>query len=198
MDWSNDSAPLVSLAATVGLLFVTFWYARTTKEMAKESARAASAAEKAATAARDAATVAQSQIKPSFKGRLILVWDDDVSEHIPSIKIDSAGDAVVVQRVRIRRAFRRASSTERNKSELLGEELVPIDADWELPKRLHSGEALLLTHPALDVESEWGALDPDRREPFRRLLLDIDYTFSTDQDSPGGTRQLIVDADDDS
>ena len=63
----------IQLVSTLALLGVTYWYAKTTKQMAgsaeqsaEASEQATKAAERSAEAARDAATVAQSQIKPEL------------------------------------------------------------------------------------------------------------------------------------
>ena len=179
----------IQLVAAIALLGVTYWYAKTTKSMADaanqaatESARATAAAERSAEAARDAATVAQSQIKPEFTGRQIFLMGD---EHTSCIRITSVGDAVVIQEVRIRRAFRQSYDSSNPESEAWVAELTLVAATEEssLPRRLHRDELLLLTHP--DIQDV-------RDDPFNRFIIDIDYTFS-EGGSAGATRTLIFD-----
>ncbi|KJK10705.1 hypothetical protein UB45_18450 [Terrabacter sp. 28] len=181
----------VQLAATLGLLFVTYWYAKTTKEMADsskqsaiESARATGAAERSAEAARDAATVAQSQIKPEFTGRQIsLALHDENDEHVACLRIDSTGDAVVIQEVRIRRAFRRSYDEGTREVAVKDAVMTGAGLDSTLPKRLHHGEHLLLTHPSMQNA---------RDDPFTRFIIDVRYTFS-EAGGAGATRELIID-----
>jgi hypothetical protein len=178
---------IIQLLATLGLLGVTAWYAKTTKDMADiakvaaaESARATEAALKSAEAARDAATVAQSQITPDFEGRLTAVAVGD-EQWVACVKLRSTGDAVVAQSVRVRRAFRAGADGELlREAELVNQELHPFNSESALPRRLHRGEALLLTHDGLQ---ETG---------FQRLLIDVAYTFSEDGGA-GATRELIID-----
>jgi hypothetical protein len=155
------------------------------KQTAEDSARAAEAAERSAEAARDAATVAQSQVNPSFSGRLVAVSASGATfGHVPCLWIESEGDAVVVQEVRIRRAFRLMSEDGTlGEMELVDEVLSPFSEEHRLPKRLHAGEHVLLTHAAMHDA------DPE----FSRFLLTIDYTFS-EAGGAGGTRSLIIDA----
>jgi hypothetical protein len=186
----SDVIAWVQFLATLALLGVTYWYAKTTRDMAnsanesaQESAKATSAAERSAEAARDAATVAQSQIKPEFTGRQIaLMPTNDLDEHLACLRIDSTGDAVVVRKVFIRRAFRQSYDETKNVA-ITNSEMVPAGKDTRLPSRLHHGEHLLLTHPSLQ---------DTRDDPFRRFIIDIEYTFS-ENGSAGGTRELIVD-----
>ena len=237
----KDFVAWVQLFSTVGLLVVTYWYARTTKSLAdsarvtaaanqrateaaersagaaersaeenrrateaaersaqaaersaEESRRATGAAERSAEAAErsaeaslDAATVAQSQIKPDFTGRVIaLAAPESDEEHVACLRIDSAGDAVVVQRVRIRRAFRRSFDEGRRDVAITDSEMTPAGLDSHLPKRMHFGEHLLVTHPSMQV---------GREDPFTRFIIDIEYTFS-ESGQTGATKELIIDA----
>lgn len=182
----------VQLTATLALLGVTYWYAKTTRDMAnsakesaRESARATGAAERAAEAALNAATVAQSQIKPEFTGRQVAVSrgddHDDFDDYLACLQINATGDAVVVRKVIIRRAFR-VSYDETGDIAITNAELTPAVDDTRLPTRLHFGEHLLLTHP--DIQQA-------RDDPFERFILDIEYSFSEDGGT-GGTRELII------
>lgn len=188
----NNVIAWVQLLATLGLLGLTYWYAKTTKEVADsakqsatESARATGAAERSAEAARDAATVAQSQIKPEFTGRQIsLAPRDEEGAHVACLRIDSTGDAVVVQGIRIRRAFRKSYNEGRREIAVKDAEMTVAGFDSTLPKRLHHGEHLLLTHPSIQ-----DALD----DPFERFLIDIEYTFS-ESGGAGATKELIIDS----
>jgi hypothetical protein len=185
LDWLKTNAvDLIGLVATLALLGVTAWYAKTTKEMATtakeaagESARATAAAVKAADAARDAATVAQSQIKPDFAGRLISV-SGKAQSSTPCIQIKSYGDSVVIQRVTSRRSFRELDRDGAlGPAELVGEDFLPLGEENSLPRRLHHGEKVSLTHPALN----------DGGASFGRFIVDIIYTFS-DDGGAGGRR----------
>lgn len=184
----TETIAWVGLIATLALLGVTFWYAKTTKEMAETakeaaeaSARATEAAERSADAARDAATVAQSQIKPEFTGRTVASYAGD-HDWASAIVLQSVGDAVVVQKVRVRRAFRESTKDQLDGQPALADaELVTWGPDSTLPRRLHYGETLTLTHPALD-ENEL--------DPFYRFILDVEYTFS-EEGGTGGSKILI-------
>lgn len=188
----NTAVSIIGLIATLALLGVTYWYARTTKDMAdiarqaaQDSAKATAAAERSANAARDAATVAQSQIKPEFEGRYIVLGNRDGSEHMPCLKIDSKGDAVVIQVVRIRRAFRKSYDTSpHEESSVASLELIAAGPDTRLPQRVHYGEHVLVTHPCFEEHSE---------DPFCRFILDVEYTFS-ETGGAGAVRELVVDA----
>jgi hypothetical protein len=187
---------LIGLFATLALLAVTAWYAKTTsvmaktaKEAAEASARATGAAERSAVAARDAATVAQSQISPEFRGRIIPAADQDdeglTTGHAVCLHIKSIGDAVVVQEVRIVRAFGPSSRlSDSDRPQLVDERLEPFDDESALPKRLHLHETVLLTHPAMN----------DEEHLLERFILNIRYTFSEDGQA-GGTRRLVVSPD---
>lgn len=187
----DDALAWSQLVATVGLLVVTYWYARTTKKMADSASRAAedsalatSAAERSAEAARDAATVAQSQIKPQFTGRQIALAPRKGEEQIACLRIDSTGDAVVIQKVRIRRAFRKSYDLDDNPQVAIRDvEMTAAGTDSYLPKRLHYGEHLLLTHPSIQDA---------RDDPFTRFIVDIEYTFS-EAGGAGATKELVVD-----
>jgi hypothetical protein len=179
---------LIALLATLCLLGVTAWYAKTTKDMAttakeaaSESARATAAAEKAADAARDAATVAQARVRVDFAGRLISVANKDGSS-TPCIQIKSYEDVVVIQSVRSRRSFREMDDGLHHPAELIDEEFIPYSDEDRIPRRLHHGEILSLTHPALS--------DGD---PFGRFIVEIDYTFS-ESGGLGGTKELSFNA----
>lgn len=215
---------LIELLATLALLGVTAWYAKTTKDMANtakgaaeaseraigaaersaeatkemaeiarqaaaDSARATAAAERSADAARDAATVAQSQISPEFRGRIIPAVDqDDEGERIAHkvcLHIKSVGDAVVVQEVRILRAFGpgdRLSNSD--KPVLVDETMEPFDDESVMPRRLHFNETILVTHPAMN----------DGEHTLERFILSIRYTFREDG-TAGSTRRLVVSPD---
>jgi hypothetical protein len=188
----NDVIAWVQLVATLILLGVTFWYAKTTRDMADsakesalESARATGAAERSAEAARDAATVAQSQIKPEFTGRQVAMRAgddyDDFDDYEACLRIDSTGNAVVVRKVIIRRAFR-VSYEQTGEVAITNVELTPAGHDTRLPSRLHHGEHLLLTHPSIQLE---------RDDPFEQFIIDIEYSFS-ENGGAGGTRELVI------
>lgn len=187
---------LIGLFATLTLLVVTAWYAKTTKDMAKTakeaaeaSERATAAAERSAEAARDAASVAQSQISPEFRGRIIPAADQDdegvTTGHAVCLHIKSVGDAVVVREVRIVRAFGPSVRlTKSDKPHLVDEVMEPFDDESNLPKRLHLQETVLLTHPAMN----------DGVHRLERFILDIRYTFS-ELGKAGGTRRFVVSPD---
>lgn len=183
---------IVTLLATLALLAVTFWYAKTTKDMATtaknaaaHSARATAAAERSAVAALDAARVAQSQVRPNFAGRTVYVFNGESSDHRMCLGIEATGDAVVVQRVCIRRAFRGADLGKLEPTVAISDvELIPVGPDTELPMRLHFGEQMLLTHES--IQDKQGDL------PIVRFILAIDYTFM-EEGGVGATKQLIVD-----
>lgn len=192
LDVVNNVIAWVQLIATLGLLYVTYCYAKTTKEMAdsakqsaSESARATGAAERSAEAARDAATVAQSRIKPAFTGRQIsLAPRDEEGGHVACLRIDSTGDAVVVQGIRIRRAFRKSYDEGKREIAVTDAEMIVAGLDSTLPKRLHHGEYLVLTHPSIQDA---------RDDPFARFIIDIEYTFS-ESGGAGATKELIIDS----
>jgi hypothetical protein len=186
--WLQENAiALVGLLATLGLLGVTFWYARITKDMAgsakvaaEESARATAAAERSAQAALDATLVAQARANVEFSGRTVNLKSRDGDHR--TVELMSDGDAVVVQCVRARRAFRvKDDGSTHEKPCIEDEPLTPV-GEVSLPTRLHRGERIYLTHTAMNVLGE---------DPVRRLLLEIDYTFS-ESGSAGGTRKLLV------
>ncbi|WP_191563310.1 hypothetical protein [Janibacter melonis] len=184
----KEAIPWIELIATLCLLGVTAWYAVITKGMAdsarksaQASERSTAAAERSAQAALDAATVAQSQIRPEFTGRWVNLTGDE--GYVACIRIDSTGDAVVVQGVRIRRAFRKSWDEGNRVVAVEDADLTVAGLDSALPKRLHYGEHLLLTHP--DIQDA-------RSDPFTRFLIDIDYTFSV-SGGAGATKELIVD-----
>lgn len=184
---------VVTLASTVLLLAVTFWYAVTTKKMAdtaakaaEESARATAAAEKAAEAAHDAAAVAQSQINPDFEGRFAsVIRPDEEGGYTACLQMRSVGDAVVVQSVKMLRAFREDESGNESLEvpTLTGAELIPF-REASLPLRLHARETFLLTHDEFQRETQL----------FTRLIMEVSYTF-VEGGSTGGKRMLVVDAD---
>ncbi|CAM3723887.1 hypothetical protein OCAE111667_23640 [Occultella aeris] len=191
---ASDVMAGIQLLATVGLLWVTYRYARTTKSMAdtakeaaSESARATAAAERSADAARHAAAVAQSRIRPSFTGRWVAVAPLKAEgEYTACLLIVSTGDAVVVQNVRIRRAFRQSALADpMTRAAVTDEKLVPHGSDARLPRRMHQGESLLLTNPSIQH---------DVGDPFVRFLLELDYTF-TDDGTAGDTYAVAVDAE---
>lgn len=193
-DWLGDNAvDLIGLLATIGLLLVTFWYAKTTKDMAnsarqaaQDSARATAAAERSAEASLDAARVAQSQIKPDFTGETLLLGSRDGGDPTPCLRIESTGDAVVIQQIRIRRAFRQSYETVSDSSRAMVRDIVmrPAGGDYVLPKRLHYGEHILVTHPVLEEQEGY--------DKFRRFIIDIDYTF-TENGGAGASKELIFD-----
>lgn len=171
----------------MGLLGVTFWYAKTTKDMADsariaaaESARATAAAERSAQAALDAAQVAQSRINAEFEGRAISLVTQGV--RVATVEVRSIGDPVVVRQVRVRRAFRVTTDGELHDDPCIKNDVLTPVGEVTLPTRLHKGERLHLTHATM-------------QEPFKdhvgRFLLDIDYTFS-EAGGPGATRQLVI------
>lgn len=177
---------LGALVVALALLIVTFWYAKTTSDMAKsaqhsagESARATAAAERSAKAALDAARVAQSQIVVEFEGRRIGLQTEH--ELVPTVEIRSAGDPVVVQGVRVRRAFRASSDGELDEAASLVEAEMATVGEIRVPRRLHRGERIHFTHPAM-LEGE-GSL--------ARFILGIRYTFSEDG-GEGGERTLVI------
>lgn len=189
----STAVSIIGLGATLALLGVTYWYARITKGMAEtaqksaaDSARATAAAERSAEAARDAARVAQAQIKPDFIGKFILVGDRDAFQHTLCIRIDATGDAVVIQRVRIRRGFRKSYDTDSETAHSMVENVELHSAGWDthLPQRVHFGEFIFVTHECLEEPED---------DPLNRVLLDVVYTFSEDGGA-GATKQLIVDA----
>lgn len=189
----NDFITWVQLIATLGLLLVTYWYARTTKRMAETAKDAAqssklatSAAERSARAARDAATVAQSQIRPEFECRRIGVVNylDEPEQHTGCLQLRSLGDAVVVQECRIVRAFRRSTlQFGKQQVDLEDAELTPHGIDAKLPIRMHYGEELILTH---------AGLQDAQTDPLERLILSVRYTF-VEHGETGGCRTVIMD-----
>lgn len=149
----------------------------------RESAKAAVAAERSAEASRDAARVAQSQIKPEFSGRRVAVKNISNDDHTACLRIESTGDAVVVTGVRILRAFRR--STLRDGVTHIDLENAPLDPwgiDTVLPKRLHLGESVLMTHPELQ---------DGRQDPLEYFIVQVDYAFD-ERSETGGTRQIKI------
>lgn len=148
------------------------------------SARAAEAAERSAEAARDAARVAQSQIKPEFSGRRVGAKNVGADGHTACLRIESTGDAVIVTGVRILRAFRRSTMREGvDHIDVENEKLEPWGIDTVLPKRLHQGETILVTHPELQDA---------REDPLDYFILQVEYAFDEGSGS-GGTRQLKID-----
>lgn len=165
--------------------------AETARETAADSARATAAAERSAEAALDAARVAQSQIKASFAGRQVFMSPSDPSDvpelgdysrHEVCLIIESTGDAVVVQQVRIVRALR-VSYDETGRT-LLDVQMTAAGPS-KLPRRLHHGEKLYVTHPEIQEVHD---------DPFERYVLEIDYTF-TEDGSVGATKELVFDVD---
>jgi hypothetical protein len=188
LEWLGDNViPLVGLIATLALLAVTFWYAKTTKEMATiakdtaaESVRAIEAAERSAQAALDAARVAQSRVNVDFVGRTIGLFTE--GQHIPTVEIRSIGDPVVVQGVKVRRAIRATDSGELHPEPCMVNADLTVVGEVQLPTRLHQGERLHLSHPEMQHPLQ------DR---VSRFLLDVEYTFGEDG-GPGGTREMII------
>lgn len=178
---------LIQLLATLGLLAVTAWYAKTTKNMAntardaaRDSARAIEAAERSAESARDAAWVAQSRVDVEFTGRQIGLFTQ--GDHVPTVEIRSTADPVVIQRVRVRRAFRVNPDGELHDEPGLVDADLTAVGEMTLPRRLHTGERLHLTHPAMADQHE---------DAFGRFLLDVEYTFN-EEGGTGATKQLII------
>lgn len=180
---------VVLVVATVVLVLVTVWYAKTTSDMAKtahdaaaESAKATAAAERAAEAARESAHVAQSQVRVEFTGRTVAAHAGD-QEWRNSLVIQSIADAVMVQEVRVRRAFRESQDGMLDpKSELVGETLTPFNDESRLPRRLHVDEDLVMTHVQLQDQG---------LDLFDRFIIDVEYTFA-ETSTAGGTRRLVV------
>lgn len=202
---SAECATWVQAGSTVALLVVTGFYAWKTKDMAdsakksavesarastaaeetvRESGRAAQAAERSAEASRDAARVAQSQIRPEFSARRVGAKNVSRDDHTGCLRIESTGDAVVVLGVRILRAFRRSTMRDGvDHIDVENEPLEPWGIDTVLPKRLHLGENILVTHPALQDA---------RADPLDYFILQVDYAFD-EHGTSGGTRQIKVD-----
>lgn len=179
---------VIGLVATLLLLLVTFWYARTTKDLAETarqaaelSARATAATERSAEAALEAAHVAQSQIEVDFEGRTIS-FAMAGCEAVPTVELRSIGQAVVVQRVRVRRAFRAGFDGQLHDGPVLTDTLLAPVGEIQLPRRLHRGERLHMAHPSMSKAADL----------IRRFLLDVEYTFSEDGRT-ARSRQLIVD-----
>lgn len=215
---------MIELLATLALLVVTAWYAKSTRDMANtakeaaqaseraieaaersaeatkdmadiakqtaaDSARATAAAERSAEAARDAATVAQSQANPEFRGRIIPASDQNANGERVNYKVclhlKSIGDAVVVQEVRIVRAFGPSDGSSNSDMPVLVDEIMePFNDESVLPKRLHFNETVLVTHPAMN----------DGEHSLERFILSIRYTFSEDGGA-GASRSLVVSSD---
>lgn len=70
------------------------------------------------------------------------------------------------------------------KASVTNEDLAPA-GETQLPRRVHKGERLHFTHPAMSLEGF---------EPLIRFILDVHYTFS-EHGGAGGQRQVIVTAD---
>jgi hypothetical protein len=191
-NWLGDnSIALIGLLATLALLGVTAWYAKTTKDMAiiarnaaQESSKATAAAERSAEASLDAARVAQSQIQPVFVGRAISVGNFDGSTQTPCLLIESQGDAVVVQEIRIRRGFRKMNQFDPDNPLSVVQDVVlePYNDENSLPRRLHRDEGVVVRHAELDKQSG--------DEAFVRFILDVRYTFSEDGGA-GGSKIVI-------
>ena len=188
MDWVNA-------VLTSALLGVTTWYAITTRAMTKanermaetardatdESARATEAARLAADAAREAAAVAQSQIRPEFTADYMPVATGHKSAM--GLKITSTGDPVVVQKIWIRRAFRRSTYEAMGAApDLVSVCLSPLGDDSTLPRRVHRGEVIVANHPEFEIRGD---------DPFETFILDVEYTFVEDGRS-GGKREVSV------
>lgn len=187
----DDVAIWVQAGATLALLGVTGYYAAKTKSMAdsaekavKESMKATKAAKRSAYASRDAARVAQSQIEPHFTGRRVAARHVSDHGHTACIRIESTGDAVVVKGVRILRAFRRSTLRDSvSRVDIQNEDMEPWGLDTILPKRLHAGENILVTHLGLQDA---------RKDPLEYFILLVEYAFDED-DHSRGTRQLKID-----
>lgn len=175
--------------ATVVLVLVTAWYAKTTYDMSRtarataaDSVKATAAAERAAVAARDAAQVAQSQVRVEFTGRQVAAHRGGEA-WTTALVIQSIADSVVVREVRVRRAFRESHAGDLDpQSELVGEVLTPFNEESSLPRRLHSDEDLVLTHEKLEEEGI---------DPFNFFLIEVEYSFA-ETGTVGGTRRLVV------
>lgn len=187
----SDVATWVQAGTTLALLGVTGYYAMKTKDMAdsaeasvRESAEATKAAKRSAEAARDAARVAQSQIKPEFAGRRVAAKNTTNAGHTACLRIESTGDAVVVKGVRILRAFRRSTMRRGvDHVDVENEALEPWGIDTVLPKRLHAGESILMTHPSLQDA---------REDPLDYFILLVEYSFDESGEARG-SRQLKID-----
>lgn len=186
---------LISLIATLALLGVTAWYAKTTKDMAviagkaaQDSVKATAAAERSAEASLDAARVAQSQIRPEFEVSAMPVMSLERPKSEPCLRITSVGDAVVVQRVRVQRAIREFFVQDRENLSGIVYDLAmsPHDSADLLPKRLHLSESVFVTHPILQ--------DQIGSNRFVRFMVEIDYTFS-ETGGAGATRKITVEND---
>ena len=180
---------VVLTVATVVLVLITGWYAFKTHEMAStardaaaDSLKAIQAAERAAEAARDSSHVAQSQVRVEFTGRAVAAHAGE-QDWISALVIQSIADAVVIQEVRVRRAFRESEDEMLDpKSELVGEILTPFNNESSLPRRLHADEDLVVSHAALQDQG---------LDIFNRFIIDIDYTFA-EAGAAGGKRRLVV------
>lgn len=192
---AENGTALVGLLATLGLLLVTWKYtnatqvmARTAEQAAQDSQKATEAAQRSAEAALDAARVAQSRMEVEFKGRIIPLGNARGTELVPTVEIQSVGDAVVVSKVTIRRAFRQVSAAGEqleDEASVTNEVMVPA-GETRLPRRVHKDERLHLTHPAMSLK---GA------EPLVRFVLDVQYSFS-EEGGAGGERLVIVTRED--
>lgn len=180
----EDLRPWIELIATLGLLGVTYWYARTTRRLAvaadataKDSARAAAAAERAA-------AFAQAQVAPRFEARDISVPSRDGEDgYVVGIRIESVGAAVLVTEVRARHARfeSKSGSGSRDAEELV---LEPIAADRDaLPRRMYQGEVIHGTHEGLQPQPEEWLVD---------VVLEIDFKF-TEADTQPETRVITAD-----
>ena len=123
----------------------------------------------------------QSQIDVDFEGRTIS-FAMAGREPVPTVEPRSIGQAVVVQRLRVRRAFRAGFDGQLHEGPALTDTTLTAIGEIQLPRRLHRGERLHLTHPDMS----------EAADPMRRFLLDVEYTFS-EAGGAGGSRQVIVD-----
>lgn len=92
---------------------------------------------------------------------------------------------MVIQGVRIRRAFRKSYDEGKREVAVKDAERTVAGLDSTLPKRFHHGEHLLLTHPSIQDA---------RDDPFKRFIIDIKYTFS-ESGGAGATKELIIDSE---
>ena len=92
---------------------------------------------------------------------------------------------MVIQEVRIRRAFRRSYNEGTREIAVKDAVMSAAGRDSTLLKRLHHGEHLLVTHPSIQDA---------RDDAFTRFIIDIRYTFSV-AGGAGATRELIIDSD---
>lgn len=99
-----------------------------------------------------------------------------------TVKLSPVGDSVVIQRVHLRRGFAaREDGTARIRLFVEGVDLHSCHPEYPLPRRLHRGETLHVTHDLLNE---------DDAPLLVRAWVDVFYTFG-EEGQAGGSKSFV-------